>query len=423
MGIGSRMRRGPRRSGSALATAVAVGLAACGATNGAGPSPAPDPAGGSTTDTGSPTATGTPTDTPAPIRWQKPVRLTGDLGYRRPAIAAGTDGLVALAPTSTEEPPRTRVHTSADALTWDEQETLDGIRLHAVTAGGTGFVAVGARDTGSGATTPVAATSQDGRSWSVDDVDASNPGEAKDVTAAGERLVAVGYTLDEDGDRRPATWTSPDGRAWTAGSPPPTDDTSHVLWDVATVGSAVTTVGQGWSPESDSPQPMSAWVSGDGRSWEPAPAGGSWESVLLGDLSDGPAGAVLVGTSTAANDPTAWHSADGRGWDAGTALPLLPDTDSSFAEDVASGDGRYVAVGDAVDFAEDLGPASSRPAVWVSTDAATWSLVPPADLEGPALEAGSNAFAVLHGDGRWLVFGTTSEMADAPISWVLWVGE
>jgi hypothetical protein len=76
-----------------------------------------------------------------------------------------------------------------------------------------------------------------------------------------------------------------------------------------------------------------------------------------------------------------------------------------------------------VDFAEDLGPATSRPAVWTSADAATWSLVPPDELEGPALEAGANASAVVHSDGRWLVLGTTSEIADAPHAWVLWVGE
>ena len=350
------------------------------------------------------------------------MRITGDLGYGRPAFAAGVDGLVALSRTSTEEPARTRVVTSADGLTWSEQETLEGVRLDAVTAGGSGYVAAGARDTGSGVTTPVAATSDDGRSWSVHDVDPSSGGEVKDVTAAGDGLVAVGYTLDEDGNRRPATWTSADGRAWTAGSPLNAGDTPLLLWDVATVGSAVTTVGQQWSLESDSPQPMSAWVSGDGRVWEPAPAADGWESVLLGDLVDGPAGAVLVGTD-AGLTPRAWLSPDGRGWDVGAELPRLPDTDSSFAYDVASGDGRYVAVGDAVDFAEDLGPASSRPAVWTSVDAVAWSLVPVAELEGPALEAGANASAVVHRDGRWLVYGTTSEVADAPHAWVLWVGE
>jgi hypothetical protein len=104
-------------------------------------------------------------------------------------------------------------------------------------------------------------------------------------------------------------------------------------------------------------------------------------------------------------------------------LPTLPDTDSSFAVDVGSDGSRFVAVGDDVDFAEDLGPARSRPAIWTSRDGIAWRRVAQEDLAGPVLEAGSDAVRVVSRDGRWFVYGTTSAMADAPVTWVLWIAE
>jgi hypothetical protein len=346
--------------------------------------------------------------------------VSADFGFRRPVFAAGTAGIVALTATSTEEPPRTTVHFSSDGTAWEATASLEEVRLRAVIAGGPGFVAVGSGDASSGGTMPVVASSTDGRGWDVHELGAEHGGALSDVAVTATGLVAVGHTADETGAPHPAAWTSSDGARWAAGGPRQFGDARAVLGDVATAGSVVVTVGQ-VPTESDAPGPMLAWWSSDGRRWEASPTPGHGGSVLVGDLTSGSAGAVLVGTPFDARTPYAWLSPDGRGWDS-APMPTLPDTDSSFAFDVAWGGDRYVVAGDDVNFAEGLGPATGRPAIWTSDDAIAWDRVPPAELEGPALQAGSDAMAVLHRDGTWLVYGTTSAAVDAPTSWVLWVG-
>ena len=269
---------------------------------------------------------------------------------------------------------------------------------------------------------PSVAVSTDGRGWDVRKLKAPNGGALADIAVTAQGLVAVGSTMDADGAPQPAAWTSRDGSAWTPAAAGQFGDVPASLREVATVGSALVTVGYEPSPSDDSPGPMRAWWSTDGLRWEPSTAPADWDAVLNGDLSPGPAGAVLVGTPRDGNTPRAWVSADGRRWKS-QVLPTQPDTDSSFAADIASDGARYVAVGDDVNFAEDLGPASGRPAIWTSADALSWRLVPRAELDGPALKGNADAVRVLPGDGRWLVYGTTSAGADLPHTWILWSGQ
>ena len=279
-------------------------------------------------------------------------------------------------------------------------------------------MAVGSREAGGG-TSPVVATSGDGRRWDLPELESRGAGALYDVTTRAKGLVAVGDVSDA-GTPRPAVWTSPDGSAWTQGAPGQFGGSRATLRNVATAGSVVVVVGEAPS-DADAPGQLLGWRSADALGWEPIPVPTDWGSVLIGDLSAGPAGAVLVGSLFARSTPQAWATVNGVTWSS-ARLPTLPDTDSSFATDVASDGQRYVAVGDDVNFAEDLGPAAGRPAIWTSTDAASWSQVPQADLAGPALEANSEAVTVLYADGRWLVYGTTSARADAPVTWVLWSG-
>ncbi len=400
---------------------VALITAGCGSVSDQGTAPS-GPASGSTTSaatvTGSATkSSGTPV---TPLRWQAPVRVSAAFGVGgRPVFAAGAPGLVALVATSTEEPARTRVYTSSDAASWKAAPSLDGVRLRAVVAGGPGFVAVGTGVGASGMTVPAVAVSTDGRGWELQQPETAYGGSLSDVAVTAMGLVAVGSTADAAGAPRPAAWTSSDGATWTPGAPGQFGDVWATLARVATAGSVVVTVGEVPTESDDHPGPMRAWWSSDGRSWEPALGPPDWSSVLVGDLSSGPAGAVLVGTLFDGSTPRAWISADGSQWE-GHALPTLPDTDSSFAVGVLADTERYVAVGDDVNFAEDLGPATGRPAMWTSSDGVSWYRVPHADLDGPALQAGSDAVAVLFHDTTWLVYGTTSMGVDQPPAWVLW---
>lgn len=400
---------------------VALITAGCGSVPDPGTAP-PGPASGATTS--SATATGSATSPSAtavtPLRWQAPVRVSADFGVgARPVFAAGSPGLVALASTSTEEPARTMVYTSSDAVAWKPAPPLDGVRLRAVIAGGPGFVAVGTGVGASGTTVPAVALSTDGRRWQLQKPETSYGGSLSDVAVTATGLVAVGSTADAAGAPRPAAWTSSDGATWTPGPPGQFGDVWATLARVATAGSVVVTVGEVPIESGDHPGPMRAWWSTDGQVWEPALGPADWGSVLVGDLSSGPAGAVLVGTLFDDSTPRAWISADGSRWD-GHALPTLPDTDSSFAFGVLADAERYVAVGDDVDFAADLGPATARPAIWTSSDGASWDRVPPTALDGPVLQTGSHAVAVLLHDTRWLAYGTTSTTVDKPPPWVLW---
>ena len=396
---------------AALACAVLLVSASCGRS---GAEPAATPSATSSAVTSSPTRTAV-----GALVWQEPVQTSTDFDASRTEFAVGPGGLVAVTTTSSEEPARTQTHTSTDGVTWTARTTIEGVRLHSVAAGGPGFVAVGSRDATAGGTTPVVATSTDGRRWDVNTLPSPN-GAPLDVAATAAGLVAVGDMTDEAGAPRPAVWTSPDGTSWAAGASGQFGDARATLVNVATAGSVVIVVGRVPS-ESDSPGQMLGWRSSDGFTWEPTTTPADWGSVLVGDVSSGSA-AVLVGTPVAGSTPRAWVTVDGHDWDS-RALPTLPDTDSSFAVDVASGGDRYVAVGDDVNFAEDLGPAQGRTAIWTSSDGVSWLQVPQEDLAGPVLQARSDAARVLYRDGRWLVYGTTSAMADAPTTWVLWIGE
>lgn len=369
------------------------------------------------------------------LSWQAPVRLAEDLGLQV-SLAAADAGFVALDPTSVEEAADTRVLTSADGITWVPAADVDGVRLTRVTAGGPGFLAAGTSDAAPvtagplqiSELTPVVATSIDGNSWDVVELEAPDGGIATDIAQTPVGLVAVGAVADAAGDERPAAWVSTGGTTWDRVPTEAFGDLGDLggsalgfrLVVVAPAGAAAVVVGQALF--GDTTGQARAWRSVDGETWEPVPAPARWESVLFAGGAAGESGTVVVGTPLFADPPPlAWATTEGGAWSPPEGLPVLPDADSAFVQDVAAGDGWYVAVGDDVAFPEDAA-AAARPAIWTSHDATSWDRVPPADLDGSELADDTTAEQVTYRDGRWYVYGLTGA-ADTDPSWVLWIGE
>jgi hypothetical protein len=245
-----------------------------------------------------------------------------------------------------------RVASDGDAAT----------RMHAVTWGRAGFVALGSTSDG-----PAVWVSRDGTTWSrADDLGASPDAVLVDVVPVATGYVALGHA-----NGRTAAWESTDGFSWVS------VDMSLVLGtgraiaaragDLVIVGSHTAEVGGG-----------AAWIRPSGGVWRdatlPAPVDEGFDftrvaSTSLGFLALGPALA---------------SSSDGETW----AIESVPLSGSAVGADIAEGDGRLVIVG------EDRG----RPLVWVGRR--------PVDLEPvDVASARGSMVAVVYVRGRFVAVG------------------
>jgi hypothetical protein len=148
-------------------------------------------------------------------------------------------------------------------------------RVHDVTAGGPGLVAVGGTtlDLGDGADDREAEvwTSADGNVWErVDTTGSGFSGEgnqlANVVRAGPKGLIAAGYDTLDDHDA--AVWTSADGMTWSQVGDRdvlggPYDQQIHGL---TLVGSGW--VAAGWTHPEEKDKNAAIWVSEDGMTWE-----------------------------------------------------------------------------------------------------------------------------------------------------------
>lgn len=356
--------------------------------------------------------------------WQEPLAV--DLGVDQSwlALASGPAGLVAVSTNSVEDDAMTDVLISDDGEVWEAAATLEGLRLHDVTADGPGYVAVGSEQTAAGLA-PVVATSPDRRAWDVQHLPGGT-GEVYGVASTSVGLVAVGAVGvvvafgDPELPSDAAAWHSPDGETWTAVPTDQFEPDGNDLREVVETGAGLLTIGHTMGGM-DVPGALLAWRSDDGLAWVPASSPSPGEPVLLGGAAAGAAGAVVTGNGDPFR-PDAWVTADGQAWQ-GSSLSTLQDSGSSFVTDVASDGVGFVAVGDDVVFDPGLGPATSRASIWTSPDGVSWRQVPQDDLAGPALlERGARASLVVHHEGRWLVFGTTTGASEDDLQPLLWVG-
>jgi hypothetical protein len=206
---------------------------------------------------------------------------------------------------------RTRVALPAELLTG---------RLHAVIAGGPGFIAVGSTGAFDAPSALILISSPDaepGREWvPIPVAGPAADGDLVDVTTFGGGYAAIGGTSAE----ATSVWLSPDGASWTAVASPvfmgtrPTAITAH--------DGGLFAVGCELSLAGDC-QGSVAWSSPDGRTWDPVPLDlpVGWE---VRDAVDLDGRLLLVGGVTFDEAPgaIAVTSDDGLTWNGQEVLPF-----------------------------------------------------------------------------------------------------
>jgi hypothetical protein len=305
--------------------------------------------------------------------------------------------------------------------------------MYGVIAGGPGAVAWG-EVYGTG---PRIWSTSDGRDWtkaSVEtptdfDVDQRAPGAVLDLTAGGPGFVAVGaYSRAEvvrtdtgstiDRSQNAIVWTSTDGTTWRIVPNGPVFHDAYLGNVISWKGELLAFGCAGCGMEAG---PTTVWTSPDGQSWTRVsptlPAGSEIVDgvTATADALWGTGGPVPQ--SGDPNPPTqrpTLTSRDGRTW-----TLAAPPADEPVADDVISVGGTIVKVGSATD-----GCSSSQgtcpAAAWRSTDAGlTWSSVPvtgprPAGVTGSSM----TAVAALH-DGTLVAVG--SDRSGGHTSTAAWV--
>jgi hypothetical protein len=299
----------------------------------------------------------------------------------------------------------------------------DGNRVHSITAGGPGLVAVGSKGW-AGAVW----TSSNGQEWTlVEHVEQTTQTTAfLDVTMGGPGLVAValgnhGWST-QTGDDAPI-WTSPDGVTWTRA---PSDDVFRGAWL-----RAVTAGGPGLVAVGSDVDGTQVWISTDGVTWQKAsvptmPTGvaidGDHAEAWLQDVAATDDRLVAFGqigfghldedgSGIVRYEQVVWTSTDGLNWTelrAGSTFPPGGEVRS-----VVAGPAGFVAVGGFV--RDDLW-------IWISRDGLDWHLVPQQDafvsrssgggdvsddlyFEIHQVAAGPSGYVAVGGDA-WCVYGS-----------------
>ncbi len=124
------------------------------------------------------------------------------------------------------------------------------------------------------------------------DLDGAGRRQMNAVTAAGTGFVAVGSV-----DGAPAAWTSPDGRQWDAGPPagPPPGATAAVLQQVAAHGRVI--VATGTQTTAAGTAPFAEYSADGGSAWQPGAARAPGGFAAVTALAAAGRGFVAVGTA------------------------------------------------------------------------------------------------------------------------------
>jgi hypothetical protein len=327
--------------------------------------------------TPSPTASATFPPTPTPsassqglsVKWQE----STDSGM------GGADNILGMAVANGRAVAVGRAYTdglgiwySDDGQHWTQATTSDSANIWpvlAVSAGGPGFVAVGADypdDTVAG----FAFFSSDGASWQRVDPPAFVGYAPRFIGLAGGTLFAFGS--------QGSAFSSVDGSTWQ----PALDNASVKIADgllaLAQDGSTL------WAFSSD-PDPahpkhplLDAWRSTDGLGWTKMAALPDSGDPLIASAAVGPKGIAVFAklASNTGGADRAWHSADGSAWQTAVNYP----TDSY---DVVAAQAGFVATGHyntgsgcVIDDMQDVG------VTWSSVDGLVWRQVAKSGWDG-----------------------------------------
>ncbi len=253
-----------------------------------------------------------------------------------------------------------------------------------VVEGGPGLVIVGGEfaDSPDGLQIrPVAWTSVDGTEWSrvaeedVGSIARYSGGRMLDVTTVGPRLVAVGYL-----DCPAVAWVSEDGSVWSR--VPHEDSAFGADIDPSSAECRrmhMVAAGDGGMVALDLASHV--WISPDARTWTPVPPADTGFSDLVGQISQvvaGGPGFVAVGQDCGGSDnpdqrcrPAVWTSSDGASW------TKVAHDEAVFGPYAAAGEGQPesliadVTVGGPGLVA--VGKVGFQPAIWISSDGRDWT--------------------------------------------------
>ncbi len=176
------------------------------------------------------------------IQWERLATPPGAAAGRADAVAAGEGTVVAVGTAgTTERPTGGLAWTSRDGRAWtpvDGAQPFEAGKVHGVSPGRDGFVAVGADLENKKAI--VWRSTADGRTWTraPDAPSLDNYGlpiELRDVTLAGSTYIGVGHLLFGTQYSSGVIWSSPDGETWTRAPDSPMFQQAKV---VAVVGDA-----------------------------------------------------------------------------------------------------------------------------------------------------------------------------------------
>ena len=126
------------------------------------------------------------------------------------------------------------------------------------------------------------------------------------IAEGGPGLVAVGWRRNPDPDL--AVWTSPDGVTWTL-SPDLPGFAGFEATAIVDLGGTLVMVGSSFTGEGGR-----VWYSEDGVTWVPSEVTGGMDGAYARSLAVTPAGLVAVGGNDAM-EGMAWVSTDGRTWE------------------------------------------------------------------------------------------------------------
>lgn len=278
-------------------------------------------------------------------------------------------------------------------------DSLSGRAAWAVTAGGPGFVAVG-RTCQLGECWGGPQLSSNGLSWEAVprqpglEIGAyyptSGPGaDMIGVAARPDAIVAIGYavdgamTIDAGGVFRPAVWVSPDGRTWERAPDGGTFQGARFS-DVAATDEGFVIVGAVYDQGAPQGQPRGAiWTSQDGRAWRRIPDGPIFDVGGYLDTGEDPgsggprrlnaAHRIILSVGAVCNE---------KGLDCVTAFWSSPDGSSwdrvvldepnVVASDIAAAPGGFVAVGIASNTGGCGVDLRCTAIVFTSADGRTW---------------------------------------------------
>ena len=219
--------------------------------------------------------------------WQPAAFAEAPAADMRPTAVVASDlGYVAVMAHCVTECFGGQMWYSADGTSWEggSDAVTGGIIAH-LAAGGPGFVAIAIDPYASGSpgVTPTVLVSGDGRTWDSDQPADLLEANVHALGSMGDLQVALGTRNAETG-QLDGSWISADGRTWDRYD----DETDRAAaFEMAWNGQELLAVGQGECPggaglgDQCPGEAAIAWVSTDGRTWQPALA-----DPCCGGLSD-----------------------------------------------------------------------------------------------------------------------------------------